>query len=160
MIPAQYCMGKYKSKQKKLHSVHELKKGELQVYGKVIGATGNLRFDVDCQTLTDAGQNRKINVNLAGSSSRKYVNAGMYVLVQMWEFDKNKGTIIHTYEDGEIIQLKNAGYWDYVDSVQEGEEGIIVNMRGGGIEFAHAAPTNVPVFEVTDEQVDINVDDI
>lgn len=83
-----------------------------EVYGQVLKAEGFRRFSVKCQN--NSAYNT-INCGLKGSF-RKRINAGDFVLVQLWDFDKSKGTIIDSYNSAEISKMESRGLWDFKQS--------------------------------------------
>lgn len=85
---------------------------EHEVYGRVVSAVGNRRFMVTCQQEDTKADYLDINCQLKGSY-KKIIRAGDYVLVQLWEFDAAKGTIIDSYTPAEVARLDSKGYWDY-----------------------------------------------
>jgi translation initiation factor 1A len=86
--------------------------GEGEVLGKVIEMLGDGRFKVICAD----GQIRV--ARLPGRLRRKlWLKAGDYVIVALWDFDKEKGDIVHKYEKRDVEELKRRGFADAIESL-------------------------------------------
>ena len=73
---------------------------EDQEYAKVIRASGNGRFDVQCFDGKD-----RLGV-LAGNMRKKiWVNKDDIVLIGLWDFQDDKCSIIHKYAEDEVGKL-------------------------------------------------------
>ena len=100
---------KFKKGEKK--SFHEKKliyknPKEDQEYGKVIGACGNGRFNVQCYDGKD-----RLGI-IAGNMRKKiWVNKDDIVLISRWDFttDSKKCSIVHKYDSDEVKKLHKEG---------------------------------------------------
>ena len=100
------------------------KKSDDELYGLVTKALGNRRFSVKCQPVKDGYDYSEVNCGLKGSCD-KFIKAGMYVLVQNWEFHAGttpKGTIIDAYTSAEVRKMDACGLWDYDDKVERKDD--------------------------------------
>ena len=109
-------------------------KVESEVYGQVLKATGNRRFNVKCQPF-DSKSTAYVEVNCGLKGSvRKRVSEKDYVLVQYWdEFGahgaEKKASIIDVYSTHEQAKLDSKGLWDYAPEV-EIDEGLQIGNSG------------------------------
>ena len=91
---------------------------ESEVYGQVLRAVGNRRFEVTCQIFgsseqdTEAPTGQTIICALKGSY-RKRINKDSYVLVKLYEFNQTQGMIIDSYTDEELAAMKRMKLWDF-----------------------------------------------
>ncbi|MEM4081947.1 MAG: translation initiation factor aIF-1A [Pyrobaculum sp.] len=86
--------------------------GEGEVLGKIIEMLGDGRFKVVCAD----GQVRV--ARLPGRLRRKlWLKSGDYVIVAVWEFDKEKGDIVHRYEKKDIEELKRRGFTEAIENL-------------------------------------------
>lgn len=98
-------------------------------YGKTVSALGNKRFSVLCQVPEMPGgpfrDYKKIVCNLKHGSGT--ISVDQYVLVQLWEFNINQGTILFQLTNDDVMTLKAHDLWDFRDkgpsSTKEGGEG-------------------------------------
>lgn len=111
-------------------------KEESEVYGQVLKATGNRRFNVKCQPFDDKSTVYvEVNCGLKGSV-RKRVSEKDYVLVQYWdEFGscgaEKKASIIDVYSVHEQAKLDSKGLWDYTPDVEIDESaGLQIGTSG------------------------------
>ena len=75
---------------------------ENQEYGKITQVNGNARFNVFCFDGID-----RLGICAGNIKKKKWVNLNDIVLVSLWEFQDEKCSIIHTYEEDEVKKLKN-----------------------------------------------------
>ncbi|MEM1788088.1 MAG: translation initiation factor aIF-1A [Pyrobaculum sp.] len=86
--------------------------GEGEVLGKIIEMLGDGRFKVVCAD----GQVRV--ARLPGRLRRKlWLKSGDYVIVAVWEFDKEKGDIVHRYEKKDVEELKRRGFTEAIENL-------------------------------------------
>lgn len=118
-------MGKNKGKGGKGHKKHKNKditeiqrpliiREDGQVYGTVIRALGNGRFEIKCY-----GENENTNVicSIRGKMRRReWISSGDLVLVSLRDFQKDKADIIMKYLPYEVKKLKE--YKEISDTVQ------------------------------------------
>ena len=76
---------------------------EDQEYGKVIGALGNGRFQIECFD----GKSR-LGILAGNMRKRVWVNNDDIVLISRWEFltDSDKCSIVHKYDSDEVSKLQ------------------------------------------------------
>ena len=79
---------------------------EDQEYGKVIGALGNGRFQIECFD----GKSR-LGILAGNMRKRVWVNNDDIVLISRWEFltVSDKCCIVHKYDSDEVSKLKKEG---------------------------------------------------
>ena len=93
--------GGNKAKRKKnntSHSVDTIYKQEGQIYGRVDESLGNKRFKVFCND----GSSR---IGILSGAIKTWINKEDIVLINLWEFQDNKCSIIHKYNDENINDL-------------------------------------------------------
>ncbi|MEM4673868.1 MAG: translation initiation factor IF-1A, partial [Pyrobaculum sp.] len=55
---------------------------------------------------------------LPGRLRRKlWLKSGDYVIVAVWEFDKEKGDIVHRYEKKDVEELKRRGFTEAIENL-------------------------------------------
>lgn len=93
------------SKHKKSKKVIENKSLRLkqtnELYGKVTQVLGNCRFKVLCEDGLE-----RIGILRGKYRKRKYINLDNIVLLEIWEFQNDKISIIETYYDDQVKNLK------------------------------------------------------
>ena len=72
-------------------------------YGKVVKILGNCRFMVLC----DDGLER-LSIMRGKFKKRKFINLHDIVLVEIWDFQDEKSSIIHVYSEDNIRKLKKS----------------------------------------------------
>ncbi len=78
-----------------------------EVIGTIVQRYGGNRMEV----LTTDGKTR--NCRVPGKYKRQlWLRPKDFVLVKLWEFDKERGDIIYKYRPNEITQLKKKGLLD------------------------------------------------
>ncbi|MEM1598706.1 MAG: translation initiation factor eIF-1A [Pyrobaculum sp.] len=87
--------------------------GEGEVLGKVLEMLGDGRFKVICS-------DGVIRVaRLPGRLRRKlWLKAGDYVIVALWDFDKEKGDIVHKYDKRDLDELRRRGFAEAVENLE------------------------------------------
>lgn len=85
---------------------------EFEVYGKIVAARGNRRFEVLCQKIEDPSAMMSLVCKIKGSY-RKRISKDMYVLIKLCDFNQSQGQIIDSYTNDELKLIKDAGKWDF-----------------------------------------------
>ena len=70
-------------------------------YGKVIRILGNCRFTVLC----DDGLER-LSIMRGKFKKRKFINLNDIVLLEIWDFQDDKSSIVHVYNEDNIRKLR------------------------------------------------------
>lgn len=84
---------------------------ENQLIGLIDQRVGGNRMIVKCSD----GKVR--NCRIPGRYRRAlWIREGDYVLIEVWEFDKEKGDIVYKYHPNEIITLRDKGFLNEIDS--------------------------------------------
>ena len=93
---------KYKKQKKQYESSKDLilKENDLEEYAQVINIKGSGRFDLKCVD----GKNR-IGIIRGKLRKKKWINNLSLVLINKWEFQDEKCSIIHIYENNDIDKL-------------------------------------------------------
>jgi translation initiation factor 1A len=87
--------------------------GEGETLGKILEMLGDGRFKVICAD----GQIRV--ARLPGRLRKKlWLKAGDYVIVALWDFDPDKGDIVHKYEKKDIEELKKRGFAEAIENLE------------------------------------------
>ncbi|MEZ0320126.1 MAG: translation initiation factor eIF-1A [Pyrobaculum sp.] len=87
--------------------------GEGELLGKVVEMLGDGRFKVICAD----GVVRV--ARLPGRLRRKlWLKAGDYVVVALWDFDKEKGDIVHKYDKRDLDELRRRGFAEAVENLE------------------------------------------
>jgi len=87
--------------------------GEGEVLGKVLEMLGDGRFRVICAD----GEIRV--ARLPGRLRKKlWLKAGDYVIVALWDFEKDKGDIVHKYDKRDVEELKRRGFAEAVENLE------------------------------------------
>jgi len=89
-----------------------------EVYGKVVRAMGNRRFEVACQMPDNSVKN--INCSIRGSF-KKLILKDDYVLVQLFDFNDRQAIILTSYTQDDVFKLRRAKLWDYHEDTLEDE---------------------------------------
>lgn len=88
--------------------------GENEILGKVLEMLGDGRFRVICAD----GEIRV--ARLPGRLRRKlWLKAGDYVIVALWEFEKDKGDIVHKYEKRDLEELRRRGFAEAIENLEK-----------------------------------------
>gem|GEM_PF-796856 len=87
--------------------------GEGEVLGKVLEMLGDGRFRVICAD----GEIRV--ARLPGRLRKKlWLKAGDYVIVALWDFEKDKGDIVHKYDKRDVEELKRRGFAEAIENLE------------------------------------------
>ena len=78
-------------------------KNDNELYGKIIKVLGNCRFNVLCEDGID-----RIGILRGKFRKKKYVNLNNIVLLEIWDFQNNKISIIDVYSDDYVKKLKKS----------------------------------------------------
>mgnify|MGYP001265623063 CR=1 FL=1 len=138
---------KFKKGKKNIVTERELitKEGS-QEYAKVLQVNGNGRFNVFCFD----GKNRLGIV--AGKLRKKvWINGDDIVLTEPWEFQDEKCSIIHKYDEDEVKKLKNME--EFPSTIQLDEEDDLFD------DPSESEDENESNSSESDES-DVNLDDI
>lgn len=73
---------------------------DTEIYGEVIRINGNGRFAIRC---TDGIE--RIGIIRGKLRKRMWVNMNSIVLADVWEFQDEKCSILHVYDETEIVNL-------------------------------------------------------
>ena len=94
---------KYKKKKAQGQSTRQLilKEEDGEEYGQIIKVKGSGRFDVMCCDGTT-----RIGIIRGNLRKRLWINNLDMVLVSLWEFEDEKCSIIHKYDENDIYKLK------------------------------------------------------
>ena len=96
---------------------------EFEVYGQVLSARGNRRFEVRCQQIDEPDETFSLICSIKGSY-RKRISKDAYVLIKLFNYNpgapasKQQGQIIDSYTGDELRAIKSSGLWDF----PEGED--------------------------------------
>ena len=131
---------------------------EDQEYAKVIRASGNGRFDVQCFDGKD-----RLGV-LAGNMRKKiWVNKDDIILISKWEFltDDTKCSIIHKYDNDEVKKLKRDGEFPECITLETESEFADFGDQDDMITFDYNDPDESSSDEELSEPTEeIDLDDI
>jgi len=117
---------KYKKKKKETDSVRTFikKENESEIYGQVSKICGNGRFTIRCTDGID-----RLGIIRGKLRKKSWVTMGSIVLVDRWEFQDSKCSIINIYEDSDIDILIQYGeilltFIKYSESISDFEEEV------------------------------------
>ena len=124
---------------------------EDQEYGKVIGALGNGRFQIECFD----GKSR-LGILAGNMRKRVWVNNDDIVLISRWEFltDSDKCSIVHKYDSDEVSKLQKEG--EFPKNIQFESENNF-DISDDMISFDYDEPKSS---SSESEEEEINLDDI
>ncbi|CCC81296.1 translation initiation factor aIF-1A [Thermoproteus tenax] len=88
--------------------------GEGEMLGKVLEMLGDNRVKVICQD----GNVRVARIP-GRYRKRLWLKPGDYVIVAVWDFDPNKGDVVHKYEKRDIDELRRRGYGEVIDNLDK-----------------------------------------
>jgi translation initiation factor IF-1 len=110
-----------------------------EVYGRIVRALGNRRFEVSCQL--ENGAKKEFNCSIRGAF-KKLVLKDDYVLVQLFDFNDRQAIILTSYTPDDIYKLKKAKLWDYTgDASAADEDDITTDYRAAKpVEVKRAQP--------------------
>lgn len=143
-----YKKGKRDSQIKKLNIK---KTQDTEIYGEVIRINGNGRFTIRC---TDGIE--RMGIIRGKLRKRTWVNMNAIILADVWEFQDDKCSIIHVYDDTDVEHLLES---------REIPETLISNKDNLYDEFEEEVETKVydiPIEESDESSSDeeIDLDDI
>ena len=151
---------KFKRGKKTYHETKLIYKdsNEDQDYGKVLRATGNGRFEIECFD----GKNR-LGI-IAGKMRKKiWVNKGDIVLFSRWDFSTcdDKCSIIHKYSMDEVKKLQNENEFPAHVNLETENEFVDYGDIGDMISFEYTEPIDDNDDDAGDDtELDIDLDDI
>ena len=88
--------------------------GEGEMLAKVIELVGDDRAKAICQD----GKVRLVRI--PGKYRKKmWLRVGDYILVAPWDFEPSKADLIYKYEKNEVNELRQSGYADVLNQLDE-----------------------------------------
>ena len=125
---------------------------ENESIGQVTRVKGNGRFDVRCID----GVTR-LGILRGTMRKRVWVNRLDLLLVEPWDFETDKCSILHKYDDDEVKKLNRDG--EFPDNIQLDTE-IDFNISDDMISFDYDEPKEDKSSSEESSEEEINLDDI
>lgn len=125
-----------------------------QQYAKILKVNGSGRYQIFCFD----GKER-LGISAGNIRKKARLTLSDIVLVSLWDFQENKCSIVHKYEEDEVYKLKTMG--EFPDNIQLEEENP---FDDNSVDFTYEGPEmprDIPDSDSSEEsEEEIDLEDI